>query len=364
MKVISLQSKLKIILRIFAVAFLICLLLISAHVKLMNCDDLLLVMPIPSNTSEINAEALEKLNGDSFLLTYEIISKESIKALNKNYEVNLKKTNYSYPFTMKNNLIKGSFFTEQDQKERKKSAVLNKAASYAMFGNINICGSKINTGQDEYTVTGVIEDKSEKESIYVPAACSGANPDSFAVKMEANITEEQVKNKCKSAIMDENDYSFTYLKKLEGLVYKISFSGLKFAVISILIFIYKISQVRFRENLNNIRSLAKQIYIIELVRDHFKEVLEAVFLLIGMVLTIILILNITISFIEYFLLFSDYMPFMKFNDSSDFSIIASNLKLNIYISLIIIIGFFTNIIIILIQELHSLGEENNVRDYN
>nr|WP_315021345.1 ABC transporter permease [uncultured Aminipila sp.] len=358
------QIKIKSILCLLAGTFLIGLLLITIYVNTMNCEDLLLVTPTSSDSSEISAEGLEKINGDLFLLTYEIVSKENLQALNANYDVALIKTNFTYPFIMHKKLLEGCFFTEQDQKEEKKSATLNEVAAYAMFGNINICGSKIKIGQDEYTVTGVINDKNEEKSVYIPASISEENPRAFVVGLEANLTREQIKNQCKSVMSEEKGYQLVYFGDLSRLVYGLFYMGLKLTVISIFLILIKRSYYSLQQNIKDYKNLFKKYYARELLQFYPKEVLKTFFVLTEMIFMIILIFNLIFSSIEYFLFWHDNTWILQLNDSSAFRILTSTLRTNIYLSLFFIVGFIINICLLLTETLHFLGDRNNGKNIN
>lgn len=364
MKVISLQKKIKSILCLLAASFLVGLLFLTVHIKIMHCEHLLLVTPTRSDSWEVSAEELEKINGDLFLLTYEIGSKENIQALNANYDVALTKTNFTYPFIMHKKLLEGSFFTEKDQKEGKKSVTLNKAAAYAMFGNLNICGSEVKIGQDEYTVTGVINDKNEEKNVYIPASISQDNPSSFVVRLEDNITREQIKNQCKLVVSEENGYRFVYFKDLNRLVYGQLYMGLKLTVISIFLLFIGRSYCILQQNIKEYQNLFKKYYVRELIQYYPQKVVRTGFILTGMILMIILIFNLIFSSIEYFLFWHDNIWVFQLNDSSTYGFLTSTLKRYIYLSLFFIVGFFINICLLLMENFHLLGDTTNGKNIN
>ncbi len=364
MKVISLQKKIRHFLWLLTATFLMGLFILSIHVRMMDCKDWLLVTPITSDSSRINTEALEKTNGGVFLLTYEILSKENLQALNANYDVAVIKTNFTYPFIMHKKLLEGSFFTEKDQKERKNLAVLNKTSAYAMFGNINVSGLKIKMGQNQYTVTGVIDDESEDKSIYIPVSCSEENPRSFVVGLENNLTREQIKNQCKSILSEESGYRFIYFGDLAEVVYGVFLIGLKLAAISIFLFFIQRSNCRLQQNIKEYKDLLKRHYARELFEFYPKKVIKIGFAFTCMITMIILILNLIFSSIEYFLFCHDNIWVLQLNDSSAFGFITSALKTSIYLSVFFIIGFSINICLLLMERLHSSGDWNNGKNTN
>ncbi|MHC1723351.1 MAG: ABC transporter permease [Aminipila sp.] len=358
------QKKNKSILCLLTAAFLMGLFLLTIHVKMMKCDGLLLVTPTSSNSSEVSAEMLEKINGELFLLTYEIRSKENPQALHANYDVTLIKTNYTYPFVMHKKLLEGSFFTEKDGKEKRKAAVLNKALAYAMFGSIDICGSKVKIGQDEYTITGVINDESEEENAYIPASISEENPRAFVIGLEDNITREQIKNQCKLVASEENGYRYVYLRDLNRLVYGMLYMGLKLTVISIFLITITDSYYLMQKNIRECKDLVNKYYVCELLQNYPRKILKMFFVPLAIIFMVIMIFNLIFSSIEYFLFCHDTIWVLQLNDSSALSLLTSNLKTCIYCSFFFIGGFFINICLLLIERLYSLGVKNNGKNIN
>lgn len=332
---------------------------LTIHVKMINCENLSLVTPTSSDSSEISANELEKINGDLFLLTYEILSKENLQALNANYDVTLIKTNFTYPFIMHKKILEGSFFTEKEQKEEKKAAVLNKAAAYGMFGNIKVCGSMIKIGQDEYTVAGVINDETEDKSVYIPASISKENPRSFAIKLENNLTREQIKNQCKSVVSEEDGYRFVYFEDLIQLVSGLFYIGLKLTAISLLMLLIKKNYCILQQNIKDYKNLYQQYYVCELLKYYPKKIINVIFVTVALILMSILIINLIFSSIEFVLFYHDHIWFLQLNDSSAFGYLTSTLKMNIYFSLFLMGGFFINNCLWLTEALHLTGDRNN-----
>jgi len=345
---------------ILAAVFLIGLLIVHLLVWELDCDDLLLITPISSNSSSINSEQLEEINGDAFLLTYEILSRENLQALNSNYDVTLKKTNYTYHYLLGYKMVNGSFFTEEDQKRKQRAAVLNKAAAYAMFGNLDVCGRKIVISQEEYIVAGVMEDRDDKMeedgekdvllNIYIPASISEQNPASFMVQLNGDLTVEQVKSECKDLAVPESGYEYIHFGVLAALVKGALFIGIKLALIGIFLALLRKSYDEFRTSINHIRELNEDDYLRQIIRQNPKLVMKSVGLSAAMALAVMLIMNMSISFIGYCLLWNDSISLLKNGDSSIFGEIAASLKRDIYLSVFLLIGFSIDMILIFFTE--------------
>lgn len=358
MRVISLSSKAKILLWIAAAAFLAGLMIITLSVRKLDCEDIILIAPISSNTSAISAERLEEINGEHFLLTYEIISGENVQALNSRYDITLRKTNYTYRYIVGYKVVSGSFFTEEDQKKQQKTAVLNEASALAMFGNLDVRGRKIILDQQEYTIMGVMADRDDlagrdddeeaRYNVYVPASVSGQNPGSFAVQLEDGLTAESVENECKGLTIPESGYAYIRFGALTDLIYGMFFIALKSALIAILLAFLRNGLDRLRTGINQIRKLHEYLYFTEIVQQHPGSLLNTAAAAAVMALAVMLMLNTVFGFVGYFLLWNDFIPLLRYGDLSVFGEIVSALKSGIYLSVFFSVGFFLDILLLLL----------------
>lgn len=320
---------------------------ISFFVDQMHCEDLLLVMPTLSNASEISSKTLEKLSQESFLSSYEIRSMESLKVLNQKYPVALIKTNYAYPFLLEKRLSTGSFFTEQDQKRQKKMAVLNKTAAYAIFGNLNICGLRINILEETYTITGIIDDKEAENNIYVPITPLELNPNTFVVQIGERFKKNEIENKCIALGLERGDYHFIDLNRLSDLIHGVFYMGLKWLIIGLSLLCLRKKQIRLRESIEIIKSLSKQFYMGALLRYHLKDALKVIFHLGESLLIIVVILKLAQSSISFFLIWHNTTELPVLNGQSSFAQIYLEMRNLFFISHSLLIGLFISIILLL-----------------
>lgn len=345
---------------ILAAAFLVGLLIEVLSVRMFDLEDVLLITPISSNSSSINAERLEEINGDHFLLSYEIATTENLRALNANFEVTVRKTNYVYHYMMGFKMLTGSFFTEADQKRKQKAAVLNEAAAYAMFGSIDVRGRKIILDQEEYIVAGVIDDRKDADdrdsggenqvhNVYIPASVSDQDPYSFAVQLNNTMTAEQTKNECKDLTVPESGYQYIHFSNLTDLIYGMLFIALKIALIGVLLVIFGKIRDKFIAYTDQFISLHEHFYFREILRRDPNAMMKAAVAGAAMTLIILLILSITFSFIEYYLLWKDSASILKSVDSSVFGEIASALQREVYLSAFLLTGFILDIVLLLSQ---------------
>ncbi|MBF4691903.1 ABC transporter permease [Fusibacter ferrireducens] len=341
------QNRVQLMLWILIISFGIGLLSISIFSDQLHCENLLLATPTLSNTSKISSKALEKLTQEAFLSSYEIRSAETLKILNRSYPVALIKTNYAYPLLSGKNISSGSFFSEQDQKKQKKMAVLNKTAAYAMFGNDNIRGLHIDLSEETYTIEGVLDDKNKAENIiYVPAV-SDQSPNAFIVHMEERFKKSEIENKCIALGLERSDYHFLESNPLLTLIHGSFYVGLSWIIIALFLLRLRQKRMCLRENIELIKSLSKQFYVVTWLRSHPKTVLKLFFHLGEILLIIAVILKLIPSSITFFLVWHNTPELPVLSDISAFTQVYLQMKNLFFISQTLLIGLFISISLLL-----------------
>ena len=344
---------------ILAAVFLAGLVISAMTAGKLAHGDVMLITPIASNTSALSAERLEEINGDHFLLTYEILSQKNIRAMNSNYDVTLRKTNYAYRSITNFRMLSGTFLTEADQNNKRRSAVLNKAAALAMYGNLDVCGRELIMDQEQYTIVGVMEDKDDKakkaageealHNVYIPASVSGENPVSFAVQLKDGMSAGMAKNEVKGLTIQENGYAYIRFGTLTDLVYGMFFISLKSVLIAASLILIRTGSGRLRSGINQIKNLKEHLYLTEIFRLHTRLLMKTAVIAVTMALAAVLILNIVFRFFGYFQLWSGVMPFAQYGAPSVFREIAAALGNNIYFSVFLLIGFLLNMVFFFIS---------------
>ena len=226
-------------------------------------NDLLYIAPKTAEMRELNGAKLEELNGDTVIISYEILSNARVGAINADYDCILIKTNYTYNYLFNNPIVNGGFFAKDAQELGRRVAVLNLTAANALFGNSNIYGKNITVNMIGYTVVGVINDgDNDKNRVYTPVNYktdqdnapapnskdnAGKKPPSsqattvsgpiFIMVSVANTTSDHVKNELKAANISDSAYYFAPIGNLARLVGKTLTNTLKIIAIILLIII-------------------------------------------------------------------------------------------------------------------------------
>jgi len=173
-------------------------------------DTLLLITPKSASQRGVSPDAIEDINGKKLMITY--ISEESAtaQAVNSNAGVTLRATNYTHPHVMRLVMKSGGFFTIAHQEQSSKTAVLNEKAAFDLFGGVDIVGKELTIGNDRYRVVGVISDEDDTLHVYIPVTLrQQSRPNSFAVRLDDNVSEALVKNELKQIGVTDSSYDFT-----------------------------------------------------------------------------------------------------------------------------------------------------------
>jgi len=232
-------------------------------------NDLLYVVPKTAEMRELSGDKLEEINGESLILSYEILSNVRVDALNAVYDCVLVRTNYTYNYLFNHPIISGGFFAQDAQEQGRATAVLSLSAANSIFGNSNVYGKSITINTIKYTVVGVIDDGNDDENrIYVPVNYNqnqnntapgtaspndgGKRPGSqstpsvsgpvFLMTSAANTSADYVKNELKAANISDMRYYFAPIGVLAALVGKMPINALKimaiiFSIIILIAFI-------------------------------------------------------------------------------------------------------------------------------
>lgn len=249
------------------------LLALPSVVRNERWDHLVLVAPVAVNVARLSGEQLEKLNGDPFLISYEIESETHVRSLNTGTAATLNATNASYPFLTGYQMIKGSFFTEKDQKEKRRLAVLNRAVAVELFGSTDICGNEITLKEERFTVIGVIEDsggikrKEKKIRICIPASSADEkDPASFFIKTQQNGDEIQANYIYHSLTEREGGYTFFSFRRIMELLGDLSEAALRIGCAGICALLLKRIRREWMSDLEALKTLFEHQYLGDLVR--------------------------------------------------------------------------------------------------
>ena len=196
----------------------LCLVTIAALVIFMawawfevySSSDKLVILTPKDGASGASYNALEKINMEKIMLTYESRSEKTVSYAGANYSAAVKGTNHTYPYVCGFNPGESGFFTETDLEDNRRKAVLNKTAAFNIFGSIDISGLELRIDGEEYIVSGVLYDNDEdNNNIYVPAGLLSLKPEMiiFRIQESAGATKEFALNELKNAGVSENNYN-------------------------------------------------------------------------------------------------------------------------------------------------------------
>jgi hypothetical protein len=144
------------------------------------------------------------------MITYICEEVAAVQAINSRAGVTLRATNYTHPHVMQLVMRSGGFFTKSHQEQSSQIAVLNEKAAFDLFGSVDIVGNEITINNERYHAVGVISDGDDTLHIYIPITLrQQSRPNSFAVRLDENVSKALVKNELKRIGVTDCSHDFT-----------------------------------------------------------------------------------------------------------------------------------------------------------
>lgn len=174
-----------------------------------DSEGLLLVVPQSNSLPGPSLTALEDINEEKCMLTYEVVSEKLVKAINSSYQIRLIGTNYTYPQVMRYRMLSGAFFTKDAQKAQNAQLVLNVAAAFELFGATDVYGNTLYLDNIPYLIAGTIDDHDkENKNLYIPITRLEIAPNAFACRLDEGrgFTQSYVWNALKQAGVTQAAY--------------------------------------------------------------------------------------------------------------------------------------------------------------
>jgi hypothetical protein len=305
-------------------------------------SDLLYIAPKTAEMRELNGSNLEEINGDKFILSYEVLSNARVGALNAYYECVLVKTNYTYNYLFDNPIASGGFFAKDAQEQGRAVAVLGLSAANAIFGGSDIYGKTITVNNIKYTIVGVMDDGVDDEKrVYTPinnnqddpsstpgsAVNPGGRPQNpgssqtsgpvFIMASTGSLTADQIKNELKSVNISERNYYFAPIGLLAGLVGRMPINILMLIGIVLLIIIVIGFFRIFIKNLSILRNKVKESYFFVMLwqnRGAAIKFLSSIIVILGSLAFIVYTIN---NILPDVLVWMDMRELMGFHFYSD-----------------------------------------------
>ena len=173
-------------------------------------DTLLLITPKSALQRGVAYDIIEDINGKEFLITYVLEESATAEAVNSRSAVTVRATNYTYPHVLRLVMKNGGFFTKSHQEQKLKNAVLNEKAAFNLFGSVEISGNELTLNKEKYRVIGVISDEEGMPHVYIPVTLrQQSKPNSFACRLDDNVSEALVKVGLKQIGVTDGGYEFT-----------------------------------------------------------------------------------------------------------------------------------------------------------
>ena len=197
------------------VLILTCILTISGTAVLFylnpaTYDTLLLITPKAVSQRGVAFGDVEDINGEKFMISYICEQSAMAIAINSRTELTVRATNYTYPHVMRLVMKSGGFFTKSHQEQKSRIAVMNEKAAFDLFGGVDISGNELAINNEKFRVVGVVSDEADVSHVYIPITLrQQSSPNSFAVRLDDNVSEALVKNELKQIGVTDSGYDFS-----------------------------------------------------------------------------------------------------------------------------------------------------------
>ena len=338
MRRISLQTKY--ILLILIWILLVPLLFLGFFADHEQYKNALYIVPNSNHTSDVLIEEIEKINEEKFLTTYMVEQEKRIKAIHENHIVQLRGTNYTYPFILNYPLVNGGFFTQLAQEAENKVAVLNEDAAFNMFGGNDCIGNEIIIDNLIYTVVGVLNDKDEdNKNVYIPITLLKQSPNAFVSLLSSDISEEYIKAQYRNLGITTEHYDFVNLNALISMIKEKGILSCILLITIMLIFLVKWAISRGIKQYEIINKLLKKNYLKELLTKE-KRFLGLFFGNLVLIATLVYIIGILGLYIfTMFLNWGDLSTFTTKHSNSAFMGIFDSIQKSLVYSHILFVLF-------------------------
>ena len=286
---------------------LLMLFYISYSIKDRNYDGLNIAIHKSAAGEGADIREIEKVNENKLMITYFEKEQCVLTVRNLKHDITLISTNYTYPFVCKYQMLRGGFFTRDNQDAKNKYSVLNQAAAFKIFRNMDIIGLKFEIDNEEYIIRGVINDDKESPNIYVPMLLTGQNPSSllFRTDEKKGITIGYVKNELKRIGISEGNYQFINIglasKKIAG---KAAIALMIFSCCS-LVLLLLLCVIKIKKLSAFISSVYKKFYLKELIKAYPGIVSASLGLIAAVIIICTLLVLLLLRFAEIYLTWRD-----------------------------------------------------------
>ena len=307
MWVISLKNKIAVTVIAANLILLILLFFYSLRADNAQCDNLMMISAISEFSRGVSVKQLDELIEDEFLLTYEIICEESVKALNTSHLIEIKETNHAYASVLAYPVLDGSFFTEAAQKEKNRHAVLNEQAAHKLFGSVKATGNRISIKNETWIIVGVIRDAGDELAIiYIPRTDDNARVNTIMALMSVSHTEAYLKSALKAVGIRDTAYEFISLAALAG-AFNERFSVAALSLLFAVLFLFAVHMYkRFYNSFNLLKAQKETLYISQIFA--YNKTMLAIMLTraVCAIAAVAMMLVISLKMLEIFLAWRDF----------------------------------------------------------
>lgn len=178
-----------------------------------------------------------------------------------NLDISIISVNQDYQRILGYDMLSGSFFTQSTLDEKRSNTVLNEKLAFDVFGNFDVEGNTYKIRGEPYIVTGVVNDRREEKTAYIPAQ-TAAN--SFLAVID---TEEKTIAELKNIGISENRFHMVNLSEAAYSVRNKPWLALMGAGLIVLARLFGKTAAVLGELVKTLRGMNRKQYPGELVRS-------------------------------------------------------------------------------------------------
>jgi len=237
--------------------------LIVAYYHARLQEELLLAIPRVSGTS-LPLQLIEDAGNRGLILTFENRQVEMISVLGNSHSVVLIGTNHSFPFVMNYSVSHGRFFREDAVRYGHRVAVLNKSASFALFGTVEATGNELMINNMPHVIAGVIDDgDSSGLNIYIPAPLLGDTTETIAANLSLSptLTDIGILNEWQHMGIEGQRYKFVDFSVLQTVIRDKIALALALIMVTVIVFLLQKTLGGARNQVLALRQLIQDEYI-------------------------------------------------------------------------------------------------------
>ncbi|MCL1878291.1 MAG: ABC transporter permease [Defluviitaleaceae bacterium] len=239
-----------------------CVIVFASH-RLGRAEPLFIAVPRTS-TANFSAIAADEFS----ILTYETRRAAHVTTLRSRHDATLIGTNERHFHVLRNTLYGGNFFNRDAVLHAHRVAVLNRAASFEMFGIDYFAGtaSVYIAEMGAFSVIGVVDDSDNNPNIYVPQSVLASTANALAVNFATLQDEEYVRGKWRQIGVGDDNFHMLNFDTVKTLARDRIFFAVCIIVLQIIFCIAAKIMRSVKKDAADLDNLRREFYMRDIIK--------------------------------------------------------------------------------------------------